>query len=57
MPLHPHLEPRSLAATVDSMSDGVFIFTPLKLGEEVESPESSPDVGMLEILYTMPTKG
>ena len=49
MPLHPHLEPRSLAATVDSMSDGVFIFTPLKLGEEVESPESSPDVGKLEI--------
>ena len=54
MPLQPHLEPRSLGETVDSMSDGVFIFTPLKLGEDTENSESRPDVGMLVLTLKAP---
>ena len=46
MPLQPHLEPQSLAETTDSGTNGIFIFTPLKLTEAAETSEPKAEVGM-----------
>lgn len=44
LPLQPHLEPRKLDRTADSVKNGVFIFTPIKLEEDSESSNSKAEV-------------
>lgn len=43
MPLQPHLEPRQMDKTGDGLNNGVFIFTPIKLGDDSDSSTTKAD--------------